>query len=311
MGPQPSCRPDDAPRSIDRSVQYCSRRVLRKPAHPTMERCKDRHCRRGAAALLFGLRRPGAVSPRVILAPEDLARPVQPAGFFFAIKPDTGRTDGGRRGSRRGYRATSLWGHPNENPGTKRSTVKPRRRRDSGKLAGKSIQAEGYPMAGTAAERISEFSAGHPRRRTRTVRTEKRIDGQRSGTALAFSAVAPWERPEFAAHPIQHSEFPHPEYRILNSSLSGLFRQYLNLVGSVAWKQRTPLRTARRYHGEFPIGRVGLSFESQPLEPVAASRIGKISGQCPSPQAPVLWPDNTRAQHLLSAPDLFAGGRQP
>jgi hypothetical protein len=162
MGPQPSCRPDDAPRSIDRSVQYCSRRVLRKPAHPTMERCKDRHCRRGAAALLFGLRRPGAVSPRVILAPEDLARPVQPAGFFFATKPDSGRTDGGRRGSRRGYRATSLWGHPNENPGTKRSTVKPRRRRDSGKLAGESIQAEGYPMAGTAAERISESARGTP-----------------------------------------------------------------------------------------------------------------------------------------------------
>jgi hypothetical protein len=57
-----------------------------------MERCKDRHCRRGAAALLFGLRRPGAVSPRVILAPEDSARPVQPAGFFFAAKPDKGRT---------------------------------------------------------------------------------------------------------------------------------------------------------------------------------------------------------------------------
>ena len=28
----------------------------------------------------------------------------------------------------------------------------------------------------------------------------KRIDGQRSGTALAFSAMAPWERPAFAAH---------------------------------------------------------------------------------------------------------------
>src|ERR1700730_8249325 len=100
---------------------------------PTMERCRNRHCRRGAAALLFGLRRPGAVSPRVIVAPEDLARPVQPAGFFFATKPDSGRTDGGRRGSRRGYRATSLWGHPNKNPGTTRSTTEPWRRRDSEK----------------------------------------------------------------------------------------------------------------------------------------------------------------------------------
>jgi hypothetical protein len=67
-------------------------RPLPPACNPTMERCKDRHCRRGAAALLFGLRRPGAVSPRVILAPEDLARPVQPAGFFFAAKPDKGRT---------------------------------------------------------------------------------------------------------------------------------------------------------------------------------------------------------------------------
>jgi hypothetical protein len=40
--------------------------------------------------------------------------------------------------------------------------------------------------------------------RTRRMRIDsqdrKRIDGQRSGTALAFSAMAPWERPAFAAH---------------------------------------------------------------------------------------------------------------
>ena len=40
--------------------------------------------------------------------------------------------------------------------------------------------------------------------RTRRMRIDsqdrKRIDGQRSGTALAFSAVAPWERPGLAAH---------------------------------------------------------------------------------------------------------------
>src|SRR4029077_4336922 len=29
-------------------------------------------------------------------------------------------------------------------------------------------------------------------------------------TALAFSAVAPWERPGFAAHAIQYPEFPTP-----------------------------------------------------------------------------------------------------
>ena len=78
----------------------------------------------GIAALrCYRLQTTGRAKPPCILAPEDLARPVQPAGFFFATKPDTGRTDGGRRGSRRGYRATSLWGHPNENPGTKRSTT--------------------------------------------------------------------------------------------------------------------------------------------------------------------------------------------
>jgi hypothetical protein len=110
-------------------------------------------------------------------------------------------------------------------------------RRDSARPAHASIQAEGYPMADAAAERISE-SAAAPHAEREQSGLKKRIDGQRLGTALAFSAVAPWERPEFAAHPIQHSEFPHPEYRILNSSLSGGFRQYLNLVGSVAWKQR-------------------------------------------------------------------------
>jgi hypothetical protein len=70
-------------------------------------------------------------------------------------------------------------------------------------------------VADTAAERISE-SAAAPPRRTRTVRTKKRIDGQRSGTALAFSAVAPWERPGLAAHLI---------LCILNGALSGLFRR--------------------------------------------------------------------------------------
>ena len=73
-------------------AQHAVRPLQRSSHTRTTERCRDRHCRPGAAALLFGLRRPGAVSPRVILAPEDLARPVQPAGFFFAAKPDTGRT---------------------------------------------------------------------------------------------------------------------------------------------------------------------------------------------------------------------------
>src|ERR1700730_10544258 len=42
--------------------------------------------------------------------------------------------------------------------------------------------------------------SGRTGRTRTTVRIEKRIDGQRSGTALAFSAVAPWERPGLAAH---------------------------------------------------------------------------------------------------------------
>src|ERR1700730_12227635 len=37
---------------------------------------------------------------------------------------------------------------------------------------------------------------------------------------------------------IQYSEFPHPEYRSLNGSLSALFRRKSNLVGNVAWKQQ-------------------------------------------------------------------------
>ena len=41
-----------------------------------------------------------------------------------------------------------VWGHPNETPGTQRSTSEPRRRRDSGKPAGKSIRGEGYTDAG-------------------------------------------------------------------------------------------------------------------------------------------------------------------
>ena len=42
-------------------------------------------------------------------------------------------------------------------------------------------------------------------------------------TALAFSAVAPWERPGFAAHAIQYPEFPHPEYRNGNELFNGRF----------------------------------------------------------------------------------------
>ena len=47
---------------------------------------------------------------------------------------------------------------------------------------------------------MTDLHNGRTGRTRTTVRTEKRIDGQRSGTALAFSAVAPWERPGFAAH---------------------------------------------------------------------------------------------------------------
>ena len=47
---------------------------------------------------------------------------------------------------------------------------------------------------------MTDLHNGRTARTRTTVRTEKRIDGQRSGTALAFSAVAPWERPGLAAH---------------------------------------------------------------------------------------------------------------
>ena len=81
-----------------------------------MERCRDRHCGRGAAALLFGLRRPGAVPP-VYLAPEDSARQRACGGPFFATKPDKGRTGmEGAGESRRGYRATSVGGTPIKTP---------------------------------------------------------------------------------------------------------------------------------------------------------------------------------------------------
>ena len=57
----------------------------------------------------------------------------------------------------------------------------------------------------------------------------------------------------------------------------------------------------------------GSPFESKPLEPVAASRIGKISGQCPSPPSPVLWPEKrkNRAQSVEppAAPNSFRYGR--
>jgi hypothetical protein len=53
-------------------------------------------------------------------------------------------------------------GHPNKNPGTMRSTPEPRRRRDSGRPAGDSIQAKGCPMAHTAAKRVSESPTTPP-----------------------------------------------------------------------------------------------------------------------------------------------------
>ena len=87
MGPQPSCRSDHAPRSIDRSVQYCSRRP-RKPAHPTMERCKDRHCRRGAAALLFGLQTTGRSFPPCYPRARGLSPPARQRAFTLRSSPN-------------------------------------------------------------------------------------------------------------------------------------------------------------------------------------------------------------------------------
>jgi hypothetical protein len=49
-----------------------------------MERCRDRHCRRGAAALLFGLRRPGAPPPVLSSRPRTQPACAQAAGFFLA-----------------------------------------------------------------------------------------------------------------------------------------------------------------------------------------------------------------------------------
>ena len=76
-----------------------------------MERCKDRHCTRGAAALLFGLRRPGAVSPvlssrprtqpalcnrRAFSLPASLTKAAlgwrAPGGSVEAIEPPVGGT---------------------------------------------------------------------------------------------------------------------------------------------------------------------------------------------------------------------------
>ena len=71
-------------------------------------------------------------------------------------------------------------------------------------------------MAGTAAERISKSARGTPAAQREQSGLKKGSMDSCSGTALAFSAVAPWERYQFAAHPI---------LCILNGALSGLFRR--------------------------------------------------------------------------------------
>ena len=56
----------------------------------------------------------------------------------------------------------------------------------------------------------------------------------------------------------------------------------------------------------------GSPFESKPLEPGAVSRIGKISGQCPSPQTPCFGrkKEKTRVQSVdPAAPNSFRYGR--
>ena len=87
----------------------------------------------------------------------ELARPRASGGPFFATKPELRpHLDGGRRGSRRGYRATSLWGHPNGTPGTKRSTSKPSATVTQGSPPVSQSKARAIRMAATGAERISE-----------------------------------------------------------------------------------------------------------------------------------------------------------
>ena len=119
-----------------------------KPAHPAMERCRDRHCRRGAAALLFGFRRPGAQSPRVSSRPR--TQPALCNRRAFSLPPSLTQAAPGWRAPGNSVEAIEppVWGHPNETPGTQRSTSEPRRRRDSGKPAGESIRGEGYTDAG-------------------------------------------------------------------------------------------------------------------------------------------------------------------
>jgi hypothetical protein len=70
-------------------------------------------------------------------------------------------------------------------------------------------------VADTAAERISESAAAPHAEREQSGLKKGSMDSC-SGTALAFSAVAPWARPGLAAHLI---------LCILNGALSGLFRR--------------------------------------------------------------------------------------
>jgi hypothetical protein len=126
------------------TYQNLIRAAGRCPAAQTAAGPKRRASTRASgssiAAELTVVRR--APFPPCILAPEDSARPHSRRAFLGQARLRPHR-DGGRRGSRRGYRATGLWGHPNKNPGTQRSTSEPRRRRDSGKPAGESIRGEG------------------------------------------------------------------------------------------------------------------------------------------------------------------------
>jgi hypothetical protein len=128
-----------------------------------MERCKDRHCRRGAAALLFGLRRPGAVPP-VSSRPRTQPASAQAAGFFLtwnAVQKTAaqwqyaaGKVAQAEVVSRLSH-ASVVFCDPFLNIPSDIG------RRDSARPARASIQAEGYPMADTAVERVSEAPQGH------------------------------------------------------------------------------------------------------------------------------------------------------
>jgi hypothetical protein len=105
---------------------------------------------------------------------------------------------------------------------------------------------------------------------------------------LQFASQAEQFRAKAAVCLARSQHLPDPEYQRIFYDLAV---EWLVLAAEADRKEGH--QTDLVVGADQPLGRAG---RESTMEPGAPLHIGGMSGQFPSPQAPVLWPDNTRAR---------------